>query len=110
MSPSPSNFFPNFAVLYSADLGLRQIIPYVILTKSPHFYLLCCEPKNREQLGQDLHGYLRNARSEISMDLEALQEAPDAVKEVNERIVAGANVLGRLRVEDYSVTRPVLAR
>lgn len=44
------------------------------------------------------------------MDLEALQEAPDAIKKVNERIVAGTDVLGRLRAEDYSVTRPVLAR
>jgi hypothetical protein len=44
------------------------------------------------------------------MNLEAFQEVPDAVKEVNERIVAGANVLGRLRVEDYSVTRPVPMR
>jgi hypothetical protein len=38
------------------------------------------------------------------MNLEAFQEVPDAVKEVNKRIVAGANVLGRLIVEDYSVT------
>ena len=44
------------------------------------------------------------------MYLEAFQEVPDAVKEVNERIIAGANILGRLRVEDYSVTRPVLTR
>lgn len=37
------------------------------------------------------------------MNLEAFQEVPNAVKEVNKRIVAGANVLGRLIVEDYSV-------
>jgi hypothetical protein len=33
------------------------------------------------------------------MNLEAFQEVPDAVKEVNERIVAGANVLGRHKEE-----------
>ena len=42
------------------------------------------------------------------MNLEAFQEVPNAVKEVNKRIVAGANVLGRLIVEDYSVIPPVL--
>ena len=44
------------------------------------------------------------------MNLEALQEAPDAVKEVNERIVTGADVLGGLIVEGYSVTRLVSRR
>jgi hypothetical protein len=33
------------------------------------------------------------------MNLEAFQEVPDAVKEVNKRIVAGADAPGRLMVE-----------
>ena len=81
-----------------------------MLTKSTHFDLLRCKPKNRQQLGQDLHGYLRNATREAPMNLEAFQETPDAIKEVNERIVAGAYVLGRLIEEDDSVTRPVIKR
>lgn len=32
------------------------------------------------------------------MNLEALQEVPDAVEEVNKRIVTGADALGRLIV------------
>jgi hypothetical protein len=44
------------------------------------------------------------------MNLEAFQEVPDAVKEVNKRIVTGADALGRLKVEGYSVTRPVLRK
>jgi hypothetical protein len=44
------------------------------------------------------------------MNLEAFQKVPDAVKEVNKRIVTGADALGRLIVEGYSVTRPVLRR
>jgi len=69
--------------------------------------LLCCKPENRQQLGQDLYGYLRNAGRENSVNLEAFQEVPDAVKEVNKRVVTGADALGRL-IEDYNVTRPVL--
>ena len=34
------------------------------------------------------------------MNLKAFQEVPDAIKKVNKRIVAGANVLCRLKVED----------
>jgi hypothetical protein len=44
------------------------------------------------------------------MNLEAFQEVPDTVKEVNKRIVTGADALGRLIVEGYNVTRPVLWR
>jgi hypothetical protein len=44
------------------------------------------------------------------MNHEAFQDVPDAVEQVDKRIVAGANVLGRLIVEDYNVTRPVLTR
>jgi hypothetical protein len=44
------------------------------------------------------------------MNLEAFQEVPDAVKEVNKRIVTGANALGRLIVQGYNVTRPVLRK
>lgn len=42
------------------------------------------------------------------MNLEAFQEASDAVKEVNKRIITGADALGRLIVQGYSVTRPGL--
>jgi len=35
------------------------------------------------------------------MVLEAFQEVPDAGKEVNKRIVTGADALGRLIVESY---------
>jgi hypothetical protein len=44
------------------------------------------------------------------MNLEAFQEVSNAVKEVNKRIVTGADALGRLKVEGYSVTRPVLRK
>lgn len=42
------------------------------------------------------------------MNYEAFQDVPDAVEQVDKHVVAGANVLGRLIVEDYGVTKPML--
>src|SRR5882757_4501849 len=76
-------------------------------TKSPHFDLLCCKPQSRQYFGQDLHNYLRNSRSETFMNLEAFQDVPNAVEQVDKSIVAGANVLSRLTEDiDFSVIRP----
>jgi hypothetical protein len=45
------------------------------------------------------------------MNLEAFQDVPDAVEQVDKRIVAVSNVLGRLKQGvDFSVIRPELRR
>jgi hypothetical protein len=45
------------------------------------------------------------------MNLEAFQDVPDAVEQVDKSIMAGANVLSRLTEDiDFSVIRPETRR
>jgi hypothetical protein len=67
-------------------------------TESSSLYLFRCEGKYREQFYQDLNDDVCQyfCRWNIDIDVEAFQEITQGFKEVQERIIARADVTGSL--------------
>ena len=75
------------------------------LTESTLLDLFLRLGKDRKQLEQYLHDYLRHQRGQrdLSIYLEAFEEASDAVEEFKECVIARAYSISRLRLLGYQV-------
>jgi len=84
----------------SLDIVVHSEKLLSIFLQPPLFDLLRCDAKGDDHLREGLRKYLRQFRTaqELSELLEANEEVSDVVKEVVQRIEAGADILGRLNV------------
>jgi hypothetical protein len=94
ISLSPNNFFVNFSTVYQATNNVCDSA----LTEPPLFDLFGRQGKHRKKLNHyfdndlDQHRSRRNHR----IDLQTLQEIPQALEQLEKRIVARCNTTGSL--------------
>jgi hypothetical protein len=83
-----------FLVKFGSGL-LSKFILQIQLTRSTLLHLLRCDREYREHLDHDFHEYLRHilGRRNPSMNPKALEEELNALKEVDEHIVARLDIL-----------------
>ena len=69
------------------------------LTCSALLDLLCCDGKDQKYLNHDLYDHVRHpcGRRHLDIGLEALEEVFNALKDVNEYVLASGSGLSRLK-------------
>ena len=103
ISLSPNNFFANCSAKRS------EVVAYhyskTLLTESSSIDLFLRQGKYRNQLDHYLRNNIRHQRvkRDLGINMETLEEVPNALKEFKEGVIARAYSISRLRLLGYEM-------